>query len=311
MKYPNFRHAFKLSALTLALMFVVATSATAADICGVPQVSTLWAGQTINAGTVTVSNDEDNLYVTYATQNGWLLTEVHLYVLDEEPTQRLTPGQAPYKSTLMNATTYTFTVPLTGATCGETTKWLQAHASVVKLDNGGTVVDSQTAYGGTVTKPNKGSWYGNISYTIQCCEPNGGEACTGKETAFGGETKGGNWQPWWYYYDNTATGGGSQTIWAGQTINVGDVTVSCTGNTGSDDCTIKIFLTGGWGLQAVDESVKIQGYIATSLPTSRPIAGQFTTYKGTDLEVTVSYYPYYVIHLDVGQPDGCDPTLTP
>lgn len=304
-----FRHAFSAMAVALALMLVAVTGATAADTCGVPQVSTLWAGQTINAGTVTVSNDEDNLYVTYTTQNGWVLTEVHLYVLDAEPTQRLTPGQAPYKSTLMNATTYTFTVPLTGATCGETTKWLQAHAAVVKLDSSGNVVDSQTAYGGTITKPDKGSWYGNIAYTIQCCEPNGGEACREHETAFGGETRGADFQPWWYYYDTSR--GTSQTIWAGQTISVGDVTVSCTGDTSSDMCTITIVLTGGWGLQAVNESVKIQGYTATNLPNERPNAGPFTTYKGTDLEVTVPYYPYYVIHLDVGQPAGCDPTLAP
>ncbi|MBL8659331.1 MAG: hypothetical protein JNM75_06205 [Rhodospirillales bacterium] len=209
----------------------------------------------------------------------------------------------------MNATTYKFKVPLTGATCGKTTKWLQAHASVVKLDSAGNVIDSQTAYGGTVTKPDKGAWYGNIAYTIQCCEPHGGEACLKHETAFGGETRGTDFQPWWYYFDLSK--GTSQTVWSGQTINVGDVTVSCTGDTSTDMCTITTFLTGGWGLQAVDESVKIQGYDATDLPTERPIAGQFDTYKGTDLNVTVPYFPYYVIHLDVGQPAGCDPSLAP
>jgi hypothetical protein len=56
MKRFSFRHAFSALAATLALMLVAATSATAADVCGTPQVSTLWAGQTINAGTVTVSN---------------------------------------------------------------------------------------------------------------------------------------------------------------------------------------------------------------------------------------------------------------
>ncbi|MBL8659332.1 MAG: hypothetical protein JNM75_06210 [Rhodospirillales bacterium] len=77
-----FRHVFGALAVALALMLVAPTSASATGICGIRQVSTLWAGQTINAGTVTVSNDADKLSVKYTTQNGWVLKAVHLYVLD-------------------------------------------------------------------------------------------------------------------------------------------------------------------------------------------------------------------------------------
>jgi hypothetical protein len=122
----------------------------------------LIAGQTINVGTVVVSNDVNFIYVTYNTTGNWKLLETHLYVLDNEPTERLTPGQAPNKSgTLPEGTTsYTFTIPFNDTlSCGASI-WLQAHAAVT----------GETAYGGTVTKPEQGSWYGNIFYTIECCE---------------------------------------------------------------------------------------------------------------------------------------------
>jgi len=126
---------------------------------------------------VTVSNDKTNLYVTYNTTGDWYLKEVHLYVgLGDAPTGRLEPGHAPYKSGDISYTqSYRFTVPLAGfvVTCDETTLWLQAHADVVRLnEEGNEVPDSgETAYGGDIVKPKKGSWYGNIEYTVQCCIP--------------------------------------------------------------------------------------------------------------------------------------------
>ena len=44
---------------------------------------TLWAGKTNDAGTVTVTNDDDNLYVTYNTNGTADLGEVHVYVWDD------------------------------------------------------------------------------------------------------------------------------------------------------------------------------------------------------------------------------------
>lgn len=104
------------------------------------------------------------------------------------------------------------------------------------------------------------------------------------ETAFAGNDAG-TGRAWWYSYSGT----GKQTIWAGQHINVGTVEFK-NGN-------LVLTLTDGWELQDDSESVKIQGYGA--LPDSRPAAGQFTTYKGTDLTIAVGAYNYYVIHLDV------------
>jgi hypothetical protein len=48
---------------------------------GVPDVFTLYAGQTIPVGTVKVWNDGVNLYVKYETTGGWKMTETHLAVV--------------------------------------------------------------------------------------------------------------------------------------------------------------------------------------------------------------------------------------
>ncbi|MBN1464672.1 hypothetical protein JXA02_02845 [candidate division KSB1 bacterium] len=85
------------------------------------------------------------------------------------------------------------------------------------------------------------------------------------------------------------------TIWAGQTIDVG--TVTYTYDDENEQGLLEIVLTGGWELQDVSEPVKIQGY--EIIPDVRPAAGQFTTYKGTELTVPLLAFPYYAIHLDV------------
>jgi hypothetical protein len=297
-------NARKMSVFVLiALLALVATPAMAQNTsCGVPQVQTLWGGQTINVGTVTVSNNDTTLYVTYNTTDAWYLTEVHLYVLNMAPTERLPPGQAPYKAENLPAGTqsYTFTVSLAnlgfGVTCGVTDLWLQAHAAVVKL-NAGQVVQSETAYGGDITNPDTGAWYGNIAYRVQCCEPSGGD-CQ-EETAWGGATAGGG-AAWWYYYDNATTSPDTQPIYAGQKLTDGDVTCNADGS-------LSINL-GSWSLSDVDvdgnpvtEPVKVQCYQAGQLPARRPPAGQFTTFKGTALTIpgVCNTCRYIAIHLDV------------
>jgi len=139
-----------------------------ADIKGISDTChsrtfTLLAGKTINVGNVVVANDLNFLYITYNTTGDWDLSEVHLYVLNYEPEERLTPGQAPFTSgSLPDGTnTYTFTLPLSETLLCGSSIWLQAHAAV----------NTETAYGGTIVDPDQGAWYGNISYTIECCEP--------------------------------------------------------------------------------------------------------------------------------------------
>lgn len=55
-----------MSVNTYEPLAVINVNGSDVEVCGT-QTFTLWAGQTINAGTLVVSNDETNLYVTYNT----------------------------------------------------------------------------------------------------------------------------------------------------------------------------------------------------------------------------------------------------
>jgi len=275
------------------------------QICGIPKVFTLWAGKNTDVGTVTVSNDEDNLYVTYNTTGEWYLKEVHLHVgLGDAPTERLTPGQTPYQAEdISYARSYTFEVPLDEfvVTCDETTLWLQAHADVVRLDEEGNeeVPDSgETAYGGDITKPKKGSWYGNISYTVQCCEEEQEPCYEWKgETAWGDGVRyveQGNWATYTEY-----VAGSTVTLFAGQTMEAGTVHFSEAVN---EKVTITITLNEGW-IFAPDkeENVKIQDY-KTTPPANNPKPGNFK-HKGKASEqpfsIEVPKNNFYGVHVDV------------
>ncbi len=133
-----------------------------------PTVVTLFAGQTIDAGNVTVTNDANFIYVTYNTANGYVLTQTHLYVGDcalipvNKPGNPI-PGQFPYITTHSNVTSYTYQIPILAipvGSCG----CIAAHAVVVKLDAAGQVLDQQTGWGnGTVINPT-GQWGMKFSF---------------------------------------------------------------------------------------------------------------------------------------------------
>ena len=302
-----------LAALILSLLFGGCTTqitAPGADvlvknvepvICGEPEVFTLWGGKTIDVGTVTVSNDEDNLYVKYETTGDWFLKEVQLYVECDEPTERLVPGQAPYKSGDISYTTsYKFTVPLAEVecelTCDETTLWLQAHAAVAEIvDN--EEVDSQTAYGGDIN-PNASPWYGNIEYTVQCCDIDIEECYEFEgETAWADGARyvaKGNWAMYVAYDGNAKT----VNLIAGQLYDVGDVTFSAQVDGEVEIC---IELDEGWEFEDVDENVKVQDY--AEKPTGNPSPGLFA-YKMTangENCITVPVNNFYGVHVNVGQ----------
>jgi hypothetical protein len=132
-------------------------------------VVTLIAGQTIDAGTVTVSNDAEYIYVTYTTANGWFLTQTHLYVGDcalipiNNPGNPI-PGQFPYSSTHNRIDSYTYQIPLSKipeGTCG----CIAAHAVVVQVDGNGNSVNQQTAWGnGVRINLSGGNWGMKFDY---------------------------------------------------------------------------------------------------------------------------------------------------
>lgn len=133
-----------------------------------PKIVTLFAGQTIDAGNVTVTNDANFIYVTYNTANGYVLTQTHLFVGEcalipvNKPGNPI-PGQFPYSSPHSNLTSYTYQIPIMAipvGACG----CIAAHAVVVKLNAEGQVVDQQTGWGnGTVINPD-GQWGMKFDY---------------------------------------------------------------------------------------------------------------------------------------------------
>jgi hypothetical protein len=54
-----------------ALICLAVAAAPAMAQCGTPAMVTLFGGQTIDTGTVTVSNDSSSLTVTYMTNDPW------------------------------------------------------------------------------------------------------------------------------------------------------------------------------------------------------------------------------------------------
>jgi hypothetical protein len=134
----------------------------------------LIAGQTMNSGNVTVTNDANFIYVTYNTANGWLLTQTHLYVGDcalipvNGPGNPV-PGQFPYASSHANITSYTYQIPIAkipAGGCG----CIAAHAVVVKLDGNGNVINTQTGWGqGIRINPNGGNW--GMKFEYCSCTP--------------------------------------------------------------------------------------------------------------------------------------------
>lgn len=280
--------------VTFSTSLPVSATGTPEGLCGEKQLFDLVAGQTIPVGKITVANDGDTLYVVYRTNSleNWYLTEAHLYVLTSEPTGRLTPGQAPYKweGTGGPVDTYIFEVPL-DVECG-TTLWIQAHASVVKIVDG-QVVQSETAYGGTI---HDGSpWYGNIEYTVQCCED---ESCYEfvDETAWAAGNRyvtRGNWATYAPYVSDSTV-----TLYAGQTMAAGTVHFSAPDD---GDVTITINLSGDWEFAPVSENVKIQDY--ASAPSGNPSPGLFEhkgTASGTYFSIVVPENNFYGVHADVG-----------
>jgi len=105
----------------------------------------------------------------------------------------------------------------------------------------------------------------------------------------------GNWATYTAYTGVETT----VNLFAGQVHLAGTVTFTPVGN----QVQITISLNDGFRLREIEgvvvgEAVKIQGYSARP-PASNPAPGLFTTYKGTDLVVTVNSFNFYGVHLDL------------
>lgn len=122
------------------------------------------AGQHEPIGTATVEIDNGMLTLHVAMEPNWPAKEYSLYILEDEPTERPNPGHAPIKSgSLDNAASFTIgpvDLALPALDPGHClTRYLVLHV----------VSGTETAYTGSIIKPDQGSWFGFITVTI--CEP--------------------------------------------------------------------------------------------------------------------------------------------
>ncbi len=269
------------------------------EVCGDTFKACLMAGQNINVGEVEVYNDETTVYITASTEGTtWYMTQTHLKIgaspADLGVGKNPAPGQFPYKMThdpALQVVTYSFPIASTPPTF-----YFAFHAVVVRIDEStGLVLQGETAWACGTRFVSKGNWATYSGpFTIQECDDDviqEEDDCYGSETGWAGGT-GGAGAAWWFYFD--PNGPATQMIYAGQKETDGTVTLS------GGVLTINL---GSMKLQDVPESVKIQAY--QTLPTKRPAAGLFTTYKGTSLSVPVPAANYYAIHLDVLVPIEC------
>ncbi len=267
----------------------------------------IWAGQNMEIGILSIYNDSTYIYVQFSLfeDNDWLIEETHVHISAELAGIPATqngpnagipiPGQFDYSNDhdpLVTEYTYAIELAPYDFECDQTIV-IAAHAAVVMLDDEGEVIDDETAWGGDIPGPGPRWWF-YAEYTIQC-NGNGEPPEWEEETAYGGDYPGGG-NAWWFYFDTE--GSETQGIYAGQNL-VEDASVTYSYDYDTEVGYITIDLGENMMLQDEDEAVKIQGYGEGELPDSRPASGLFTTYKGTDLEIEVDHYRYFVIHLDV------------
>lgn len=157
------------------------------------QCQILYAGQTINAGSVCVEIVDDNLVVNYETTGGWELVETHLWVGDDltnmPQTKQGNPkiGNFPYYSgDITGNTSNSFQVSLAVLDfyCASEDKnyFVAAHAALRKSDGSGGY-QTETAWADGDRFVERGMWGTFFTSTLTCECSSGGPTPT-CETAF-------------------------------------------------------------------------------------------------------------------------------
>jgi len=133
--------------------------------------ATMFAGQTIPVGTLEITNDDKNLYVSYITKENWFMSETHLYVgeLGTMPVNNSNtpiPGKFPYTSNFeQGIISYMYTIPLSSL---PTCYIIAAHASVYRMENG-TVVQTETSWSSGTEFSDTNRWGSYTNYCNQVC----------------------------------------------------------------------------------------------------------------------------------------------
>lgn len=134
----------------------------------------LWAGQDNEAGTVTLSNDNDYFYISIDTNSAADLQEVHVYAytdLSALPDKRPAPGQAPYSAEQINADVYELSIPMEDLGAADTYYFI-IHAALNEdgqtSEGGENSLAGETAYAGGGDPPSfdgKGAWFYVLGFT--------------------------------------------------------------------------------------------------------------------------------------------------
>ena len=131
-----------------------------------PLVVPLLAGQHIDVGTVTVTNTETEILVTYQTKGDWLIKETHLDVeltysgLNTTKKGNPIPGKFTYKTTHKSPVTeVSFTIENFGWSV-DSELYIAAHAVVTSSQG------TETAWGDGLDFPGN-NWATYINYTVQ------------------------------------------------------------------------------------------------------------------------------------------------
>ncbi|WMJ73806.1 hypothetical protein RCC89_11635 [Cytophagaceae bacterium ABcell3] len=177
----------------------------------------LYAGQHILIGDVTVSNDQENIYVSFNTKDGWAVKHTHLYVgprgdmpVNSSGNPRIGhfPNSTPHDPAVAN---YTYTIPRSSLPADECIV-IAAHAEAVLLGDNGEVKQAETAWSAGSPISDGGSWATYSDYCI--CESSNDDSGSNDGTGTGGSGTG----------SGSGSGGGS-----------GSSDGSGSGDGGSDD----------------------------------------------------------------------------
>lgn len=120
------------------------------NICGQARIVKLLAGQTTQAGIVSISNDQTNIYIKYITTNGWQIQKTHLYIGAEEKIPTFLAGNPqvgsfPYQTEHSpRVTSFTYSIPLNEL---DECYSIAAHAEVVRVDENNTILETETGWG--------------------------------------------------------------------------------------------------------------------------------------------------------------------
>ncbi len=298
--------------------------------------SAFMAGQHIEAGTITIYNDFENVYVTFATKDGWQIEQTHLFIGPKEilldpandyVTQNGSPknGHFPHQATFdPMVTEWEVKLPLLDlyamfygeelapeyyAEKATICPVVAAHAAVKKEIEPG-VWQEETAWGeGEKFVEENGNW---SMYILGYCvkyppyDPPTPPAYELKEeTAWAFDVNnplayGKNWAKYIQFNGEPLT----VMLLAGQKPTDMTVTLTPAGDGKVEMAFAGIFEIapendGKWVLQDVQDAIKVQGY--GKAPSGNPAPGKFTYYKGRDLTIVVNAANYYGIHLDVAK----------